>query len=403
MREKIGVLLKAPYRLEKKGWLERKLYKICPAYMKKRLVGWSFARRHKREWQLRYLVASVLVAGSVTLAGTCITIYPSFLQDAKNYSPYDMVYSEIFGRNQVPVQRIMEILKENGVAVEQNLQISYIRNSNFNCFPVTEVNRCFGCDYEVEEGQFLNLFQYDLTDGYEHERDPIPSITLAGNEKLYSAGSDVKILFNKNPAFADRTLLVSDADFERMKTDMQYWPGIAHLFLFEQWEDSYAGVCAVEEYLKSQSQTEREDAESMRYCKVSSKAENYQDAGKSGQFLLFLMAFVIGLMLAAEFLLIHARIQSEQEETRRAVYSLHLLGMTEGEIIKCLNYKNGLRFIPPLVAGALFSILPSYVLNGTYGAGRRGVLAGSLFAAVILAGALVLLGGYSNREFQKSS
>ena len=65
------------------------------------------------------------------LTGVCVTLYPAFLQDAKSYSPYDMVYSKIYGMNQVSVQDVPSYIGENGVTVEQVIQIPYIRDDVF--------------------------------------------------------------------------------------------------------------------------------------------------------------------------------------------------------------------------------------------------------------------------------
>lgn len=396
LREKIGVLIKAQYRSEKKGLLYRLLYRFHPVYMKKHIVEWSFLRRHNKEWGFRYLFAALISACSVMLVSVCVTMYPAFLKDAESYAPYDMVYSEIYGMNAVPEETVAEILNENGVTVKQSIQIPYIRSTNFNFLPVEEVNRYFQCDYQIEEGQFLNLFQYDLQDGYEHDLSEISKITYGENEKLYSIGSDVQILWNQNPTFADRTLIVSNSDFEKMKEDAEYWIGVAHLFLFEQWKNSYDGVCAVNEYLQAENQMDEAEA---YYYNVTSKIESYSDARKSGQFLILLMVFIIGLMLTAEFLLIHFRIQAEGEENDRAVRSLQLIGMTGQEIVKCLRYKNFLRFVPPIILGTVLSFLPSYYLNGTYGEGGKGVFTGAAFGLVIVAAEWVFLERYSQKEF----
>lgn len=53
----------------------------------------------------------------------------------------------------------------------------------------------------------------------------------------------------------------------------------------------------------------------------------------------------------AEFLLIHSRIQAEREENSRVVCSLQMLGIIDKEMVKCLCYKNFLRFIPAIVVG----------------------------------------------------
>ena len=331
MLDKIGTLLKAQYRAEKTGKIGTFLCRLAPNYMRFHLVEWSFVRRHKKEWGCRYVLASLIIAVSVMLTGVCVTLYPAFLQDAKSYSPYDMVYSKIYGMNQVSVQDVLHILEKNGVTVEQVIQIPYIRDDVFNYLPVTEINRDFGCDYQIQEGEFLNLFQYNLEDGYEHNIQPVSTVTISGDRKLQSVGTDVKILFNQNPTFADKTLIINDSDFEKLSADITGSAGIANLFQFQNWEDSYAGVCEVKEYLQESNQLNEDE---QTYYELSSKVEKYQDAKKSGQFLLFLMAFVIGLMIMAEFLLIHSRIQAEKEENSRVVCSLRMLGMIDKEIVK---------------------------------------------------------------------
>ena len=395
MLDKIGTLMKAQYRAEKIGKIGTILCRLAPNYMTFHLVGLSFVRRHKKEWGLRYLLASLMIAVSVTLAGICLTLYPAFLQDAKSYSPYDMVYSEIYGMNQVPLQDVIHILEKNGVAVEQIVRLPYIRDDVFNYFPVTEINRDFGCDYQIQEGQFLNLFQYDLEDGYEHNIQPVSAVTISGDRKLRSVGTDVKILFNQNPTFADKTLIINDSDFAKLRADTPGGAGIANLFQFQNWEDSYAGVSGVKEYLHENNPL---DENEQLYYEISSKVEKYQDAEKSGEFLLFLMAFVIGLIIMAAFLLIHSCIQTEKEENSRAVCSLRLLGMTDKEIVKCLCYKNFLRFIPPAVMGTILSFLPSYYLNESYGMGTNGILAGIVFGVILAIGIFVVIRRYSEKE-----
>lgn len=395
MLDKIGTLLKAQYRTEKIGMIGTILFRLAPSYMTFHLLEWSFARRHKKEWGLRYLLAALIIALSVMLTGVCVTLYPAFLQDAKSYSLYDMVYSEIYGMNQVPLQDVIHILEKNSVTVEQVIQIPYIRDDVFNYFPVTEINRNFGCDYHIQEGEFLNLVQYDMEDGYEHNIQPVSTVTISGNRKLHSVGTDVKILFNQNPTFADKTLIINDSDFEKLSADITGSVVVANLFQFQKWEDSYAGICEVKEYLQENNPLNEDE---QTYYELSSKLEKYKDAEKSGQFLLFLMAFVIGLMIMAEFLLIHSRIQAEEEENRRAVCSLRLLGMTDKEIVKCLCYKNFLRFIPPSVVGTILSFLPSYYLNESYGMGTNGILAGIIFGVVLTVGIFVVIRRYSEKE-----
>ena len=146
------------------------------------------------------------------------------------------------------------------------------------------------------------------------------------------------------------------------------------MFQFQNWEDSYAGVCEVKEYLQESNQLNEDE---QTYYELSSKVEKYQDAKKSGQFLLFL--------------LIHSRIQAEKEENSRVVCSLRMLGMIDKEMVKCLCYKNFLRFIPPSVVGTILSFLPSYYLNESYGMGTNGILAGIVFGVILTVGIFVVV------------
>ena len=394
MLDKIGTLLKAQYRVEKnrKDWYD--LMQTCTQLHDFSFGGMVICPQTQERMGMQ-VCFSLSYNSGICYAYGCVTLYPAFLQDAKSYSPYGMVYSEIYGMNQVPLQEVVHILEKNGVTVEQIIQLPYIRDDVFNYLPVTEINRDFGCGYQIQEGEFLNLFQYDLEDGYEHNIQPVSTVTISGDRKLRSVGTDVKILFNQNPTFADKTLIINDSDFEKLRAEITGGAGIANLFQFQNWEDSYAGVSGVKEYLHESNQLNEDE---QTYYELSSKVEKYQDAEKSGQFLLFLMAFVIGLMIMAEFLLIHSRIQAEKEENSRVVCSLRLLGMTDKEIVKCLCYKNFLRFIPPLVVGTILSFLPSYYLNERYGMGTNGILAGIIFGVILTVGIFVVIRRYSEKE-----
>lgn len=46
-----------------------------------------------------------------------------FSTGCKKLFSYDMVYSEIYGMNQVSVQDVLHILEKNGVTVEQVIQL----------------------------------------------------------------------------------------------------------------------------------------------------------------------------------------------------------------------------------------------------------------------------------------
>ena len=79
---------------------------------------------------------------------------------------------------------------------------------------------------------------------------------------------------------------------------------------------------------------------------------------------------------------------------------MRMLGMTDKEIVKCLCYKNFLRFIPPSVVGTILSFLPAYYLNESYGMGLKGIQAGLVFGVILTVGIFTAIRRYSEKEEQ---
>ena len=65
-----------------------------------------------------------------------------------------------------------QILDKYGVNVTEEKTLDFLRNESFNILPSNEVNDKFGCEFKVAPGQFIQLFQYDENDGYEHDLQP---------------------------------------------------------------------------------------------------------------------------------------------------------------------------------------------------------------------------------------
>lgn len=398
-REKIRTLMEFQSRAEKKGWIYRMMRKFFPLYMKRHMLEWSFLIRHRREWGIRYIIATLIIVCVTSVFSMGIVIYQSAFQNVIYYAPYDMVYSQIWGRNEIDPDEIATVLSQHGVSVTEQAQVHYARDNAFNYIPVSEADQIFGCDYQISQGEFLNLFQYKLADGYEHDLTPVTQISLPSEDfetktgrsedlwdnrskTIYSVGSDVKILFNQNPTMADRTLIVSDKDFERIQNSSEYWNGIMNLFRFENWKTSYDGVAAVQSVL--QSVNGLDDTE-QHYYAAASRIENYKKEEQAGRLFLFLIGFVAGLLLLAEWLLIYFRIFAEREEVSRSMNSLNRIGLTDAEQFYLIQFKNRMRFLPPVIAGMGLSVFPSYWLsNQIYHSGWYGCLLSIVFGACIL-------------------
>lgn len=399
MGGRIRTLLLAPYRAERKGRMYRRMKKYFPVYMRKHLLEFSLLARHKREWAIRYVVSALLIGSALYLVSFCAVLHSALMRDVENYCPYDLAYTEIFGQNHISEDERESTLSQYQVIIEEEQQVSFARDNAFNYLSVSEVNEKLGCSYRVPAGKFLNLFQYEAEDGYEHEIVEIPSISLnleSGNLDLYSCGSDTRILFNKSASLADYTLILNDADYRLLRSDCNYWPGTLNLLQLQDWKESHAGISAFQSFLQEANGLSQEE---QQYFRAHSKIEYFQVASQSVQFAMFLLCFVEALLLMAAFLLIYSRMMAEQEENKRLQKSLYMIGITESEQYRLLLFKNRMRLLPPLLIALVCSMPVSYRMGeGTYHSGNIGCVIGTFTAIVLLLVAVKFLSYFSKKE-----
>lgn len=374
-----------------------------PGYRRRHILGLSFMRQHDSSRRRIGTIAAWMVAFSLFFAALCAALVPIQLHNAASYSPYDLVFSRVFGMNQVEPNEIKNVLAPYGITVKESKQVEYLRNRVFNLLPVSEVNKTFGCQYQIRKGEFLYLYQYDPNDGYEHETDDSPVVSFpCGKDKvtLKSVGADVKILFNDNPTFGDWTLIVSDSDYQTIESKGNgFWAGIIQLYSFDNWKASGKAVDAVQNYLLKKNQTTPDEQHT--YYRASSRIETYTTNTQSMEFLLFLMSFIVILFYGASDLMVHFQIRAEAEEESRVLSGLHRLGVTENEMLAMIRYKNGWYFLPQAVLGLFISTFYSYTVNKPYGYGWQAagfcLLIGFVFAAL----QLILVRCYSGRELRR--
>lgn len=386
LRSRIRSLLLAPYQAERGGRGYQWLRKLFPNYVRNHLLEFSLLARHKKNWAVRYGFSALLVGSVLYLISFCAVLQSALLRDVENYCPYDLIYSEIFGQNHISEDELKDTLLRHDVSIEEDTQISYVRDAAFNYFAMSEVNEKLGCNYKVPEGTFLNLFQYEMEDGVEHDVWEADHISLKLDDKkelgLRSCGSDIRILFNKGSAQADYTLILNDADFDRIKSDRNYWFGTMHLIKLQDWKNSTVGIVAFQSFLQEANGLTPEE---QWYFRAVSKIERFELANQSGHFAIFLLCFVEMLLLMAAYLLIYSGIAAEQEENSRLTKSLFLIGTTNEERFRLCLFKKRMRFLPPLMIALLIS-LPFIYKTGesVYHSGKLGCLAGTLAGLVLI-------------------
>lgn len=355
-------------------------------------AGKSFVIAHFRSFRTVTFIAVCLFGIGIFLTGLSLVMYPNITNNAKSYSPNDLLYVQAGGKNEMSIKDASDLLSNYGINVTSSAEVPFIRNGAYNLFPVSEINHLTGADYKVNQGEYLAIYQYDLNDGYEHEMNISGSISFdlsTGTRLLNYAGSDVRILFNRN-SFAYMSLLVSDADYKTIEEQGKgFISGIIKCFTFSDFKDSGRGLTALSETLSSQNHCV--DADQERYFRISSKLEEYQTAEQSTQFLFFVISFTALLFYVSADVIIYFKLQGEAEDEKLMYRGLNRIGISGSEIHGILNGKNKLHFLLPAFFGAAVGIFFCFAVSLPNGYGLYGIAYAAVVSVFLLLVQVIVL------------
>ena len=361
--------------------------------------GDAFAAHRFRSWRTTTFLGTGLVMVALFLAGLAAANGPNLMANAAGSSPYDLLYIAVGGNNTMSVTAAKKILSAHNVKVEDSVEIPYQRNGAFNLFPAEELNAAVHSHYDVAEGKYIVVYQYDPGDGYRHERNVHGSLrfSLAGGMlTLTHGGEDTRILFNPNPGFADATLVLNDADYARIAGGNDYYSGVVKCFRCADWKASARGASALQQALNRQNhyvdEAERE------YFTLSSKWAAEQKAGQSGGFLLLTLGFVDLLFYFAALTVTRYKIKDDLDGERIWYRSLFGIGFGDSELRRQLRRKNRRAFLPPLLLGGGWGIFVSFALCRLNGYGFPALLAGAAVSAALLLVQNIIVIMVSNSE-----
>lgn len=366
------------------------------------IIDWMKARFRRRTKSFGSLlcIGLFLFGTSIFFSEISINLYPLITKSALEYSPYDLLYSNIFGMNDRSIDEVKELLSNYGVTVTKEKELPYLRGAAFNLLSVSKVNKTFHLDYQVNEGEFLMLYQYDLNDGNDHVMiDPknIGIDTKKVEIRLQCIGNDVRILFNDNPTFADQTLILSDKDFDTIKEQgLSYSYGNINMFNFSDWRESKKGLDALQSSLMKENGVDKADE---HYYEITSKFYVYQIAKQSSEFLLFVFTFILILFFAAGNLVIYFKIQTELEEEKCTYRTLYRIGITDTEMIRMLHRKNVLYFLFPVTVGIVVGTLLNGIIYAYYCETTIGFYQGLWMVAIVILFEIFLANWYSDYEW----
>lgn len=348
--------------------------------------GDAFAAHHFRSWRVTTFLGAGLITVTLFLAGLTVANGPNLMANAASSSPYDLLYIEAGGNNTLSVATAKELLSTHNVKVEDSVEIPYQRNGVFNLFPAEELNVATHSHYHVAEGTYIAVYQYDPDDGYLHERNVHGSLRFPLAEGMLSlayGGEETRILFNSNPGFADATLVLNDADYERIAGNgSDYYSGVVKCFRGADWRTSSRGAAALQQALNRQNHYV--DREEQEYFTLSSKWATEQKARQSGGFLLLTLGFVDLLFYFAAVTVIRYKIKDDLDAEKIWYRSLFGIGLGDNELRRLLRRKNRRALLLPLLLGGGWGTFLSFALCRLNGYGLPTVLAGAAISAALL-------------------
>ena len=265
-------------------------------------------------------------------------------------------------------------------------KVEMLRNGAFNIISAKELHKKLGTNYQPVEGSYIQLFQEDLNDGYEHSLTPLGTlkIPLKNNQELPLQFQEqkIEILFNPCKSLADITIIVNDKDFQNIKKLAQgFIPQNAIMINLDNWKISGT---AIRDLQNSMAELNNFSEEDQYVSSLSSKIQAYTAEKQASEVLTFWIFFVDLMFFAAADIMICFKIKSELKEETRMIFSLYRIGITAKEQWNILLKKNFCYFLPSLLLGIIFGIFYNYNVNNVYHYGHLGWVCAGIVSIIVL-------------------
>ena len=364
-------------------------------------ISLSLVLQYIKSWRLISFISAFLFIVVIFFSAHCAVTFPSFADTALAYSPYDLFYVRSTQVNTMAKSEMTQIFDKYGVSITEEKTLDFLRNESFNILPSNEVNDKFGCEFKVAPGQFIQLFQYDENDGYEHDLQPVKKISVKcrdGSElHLELEGQENKILLNSCRSLADKTLIVNEQDYMKIKENSsEYMCETAVMYQFGDWQTSGTAIRELQESMSKQNSLSEED---QYVYTLSSKIESYETAQQSSEVLAFLLFFVDAMFFAAANISIFYKVKSELNDEKHIALNLYRVGITDKEFWNILTKKNGCYYLIPVLSAILIGVFYSYSVNSVYEYGKAGLICGLIVSCILLLVQVLIIWKVTKYEF----
>lgn len=354
-------------------------------YKKSWKISLALVLQNIKSWRVVTFISVCLFGMLIFFLGSCIVAYPNSKNNAITYSPYDLFYIKYQDVNNIGRAQIEEILNKNEIFITEEKTVEVLRSATCNIINADEINEKLGQNYQMEEGEFIQLFQVEPNDGYEHDLYPLQSLSVDlkdnGDMQLKLKESSIRILFNSCKSLGDFTLIINDKDFNIIKmSSREYLAENAVMINFDNWRKSGP---AIEELQNVMEKSNGLTSEEQYLYRLSSKIEEYTIAMQSSSVLVFFMSFVAFVFWCSINVAIYFKIKSELDEEKKFFINLYRVGILEKEIQNIILKKNFFYYFIPFIIGGTLGIFYCYSVNAIYDYGTIGLICGGMVTMII--------------------
>lgn len=279
-------------------------------------------------------------------------------------NPYDIAYSEVFGKNSISPKILSEITGHGATPLLSHQKLEYIDLFNFKIFLDQNINALIGTDYHVEKDHFLNLAIVAQGEEWKNQRPEMPTFDLmlaSGKHTLYSQGILFDMVFNPVPNLMNGLhIIVTEEDYMALKAENKKAIGNLQLLNFKDWKktaDIDAKLnAALAKYNKDNTESwygnERQEA---LVFSTKSRISDYLQLQESGRFGIFVISFVGLIFFGASGIVLHFSIQTDLERERIKFRKLNKIGITSKDVARIIGGPLKVLFFLPYALGIALS------------------------------------------------
>ncbi|KTD87095.1 FtsX-like permease family protein [Paenibacillus etheri] len=287
-------------------------------------------------------------------------------------NPYDIAYSEVFGKNSISPKTLSEITDHGATPLLSHQKLEYIDLFNFKVFLDQNINTLIGSDYHVEKDHFLNLAIVAQGEEWKNQRPEMPTFDLklsSGKHTLYSQGILFNMVFNPVPNLMNGLhVIVNEEDYMALKAENKNAIGNLQLLNFKDWKktaDIDAKLnSALAKYNKDNTESwygnERQEA---LVFSTKSRISEYLQLKESGRFGIFVITFVGLIFFGASCIVLHFSIQTDLEREKIKFGKLNKIGITSKEVAQMIGGPFKVLFFLPYILGIALATV--YIISSS--------------------------------------